>query len=208
MGKGRRHLLLGGRQRHPHLQAVQVVALGAALRAGALGMHDAAARGHPVDLAGPDRRRGAEAVAVHDLAVEQIGDGGKPDMRMRPHVEAVAGAKFRRPEMIEEDEGPDHARARRRQRAAHREAVAEIDRARHHHLLDRLALILVAGGRVLAWEETHDCASTVGREMRQDMALPPAFGKAGGIGLKSWGASGGGAPCGPVGGRRSTTPGS
>ncbi len=70
---------------------------------------------------------GAETVAMHDFAVEQIGDGGEPDMRVRPHVDAVAGAEHRRSEMIEEDERPDHARARRRQRAMHLEA-AEIDR--------------------------------------------------------------------------------
>ena len=79
-----------GRQRHPALQAVQRLAVDAVLRRGALGMHDAAAGGHPVDLAGPDRHGGAEAVAVHDLAVEQVGHGGEPDMRMRPHVDALA----------------------------------------------------------------------------------------------------------------------
>jgi len=42
----------------------------ALLGAGALGMHDAAPSGHPIDLARADRHRGAEAVAVHDLAVE------------------------------------------------------------------------------------------------------------------------------------------
>ena len=92
---------------------------------------------------------------MHDLAVEQIGDGGEPDMRMRPHVEAVAGREHRRPEMIEEHERPDHARLRRRQRAPHREAVAEIGGARHDHRLDRVALEFVAGGGVLAGKETH-----------------------------------------------------
>ena len=127
----------------------------AALGAGALGMHDAAAGGHPVDLAGPDRHRGAEAVAVHDLAVEQVGDGGKADVRMRPHVESAAGAEFGRAEMIEEHERPDHARLRRGQRAPHGEAVAQVGGARHHHLLDRFALERVARGGVLAGEETH-----------------------------------------------------
>ena len=135
------HFLFRRRQRDPHLQAVDRLAVDAPLRPRALGMHDAAAGGHPVDFARPDRHRGAETVAVHDLAVEQIGDGGKPDMRMRPHVEPVAGAEFRRSEMIEEDERADHARSRGRQRAAHRE-VAEIDRARHDHLSDRVALIV------------------------------------------------------------------
>ena len=92
---------------------------------------------------------------MHDLAVEQVGDGGEPDMRMRPHVEAVAGLEHGRAEMIEEHERADHARLRRRQRAAHREAVAEIGGARHDHGLDRVALEFVAGGGVLAGEETH-----------------------------------------------------
>ena len=86
---------------------------------------------------------------MHDFAVKKISDGGKPDMRMRAHVEPVAGAEFGRSEMIEEDEWPDHARARRGQGAPHGE-VAEIDGARHDHLVDGVALIGVAGGRVFA----------------------------------------------------------
>src|ERR1700734_190423 len=122
---------------------------------GALGMHDAAPGGHPVHRAGPDRHRGAEAVAMHDLAVEQVGDGGEPDMRVRPHVDAVAGLEHRRPEMVEEDERPDHARTPRRQRAMHLEA-AEIDRARYDQLLDGVARWRVAEIRVLAGEKAHD----------------------------------------------------
>ena len=53
-------------------------------------MGDAAARRHQVHGAGLDFRDIALAVAVHDAAVEQIGDGGKADMRMRPHVHALA----------------------------------------------------------------------------------------------------------------------
>ncbi len=47
-----------------------------------------------IQLTAPGRigMRGAETVAMHDLAVEQIGDGGKPDMRVRPNVDALAGA--------------------------------------------------------------------------------------------------------------------
>ena len=63
---------------------------------------------------------------MHDLAVEQVADRGKPDMRMGPHVQPLAAAEFGRAEMVEEDEGPDHARAGRGQRAADREAVAEV----------------------------------------------------------------------------------
>ena len=92
---------------------------------------------------------------MHDFPVEKISDGGKPDMRMRPHVETGASAEFGRTEMVEKDEGPDHARARRRQRAPHREAVAEIDGARHDDVRDRLASVDVAGGGIFAGKETH-----------------------------------------------------
>ena len=60
---------------------------------------------------------------MDDLAVEQIGDGGEPDMRMRAHIEPGAGAEFSRAHLIEEDEWPDHAGARRGQGAPHLEAV-------------------------------------------------------------------------------------
>src|SRR5664279_460307 len=121
-------------------------------------MNDATPGGHPVDLARFDRRRGAKTVAMHDFAVKQISDGGEPDMRMWPHVEAVAGLELRRAEMIEKDERPDHARTRRRQGAPHVKTIAEIDRARHHDVGDCLATKGVARFRVLAGEETHGLA--------------------------------------------------
>ena len=137
------------------------------------------------------------AVAVHDLAVEQIGDGGEPDMRMRPHVEPVAGAEFRRPEMVEEDERPDHARARRGQRAPHRKAVAEIDRARHHDVGDRLAgvscrrpagpcrgrnscssphLLLLCGRPMRYASVTNFCPFTASRKPSKASLILPQFG--------------------------------
>src|SRR5262249_3075841 len=100
--------------------------------------------------------------AMHDLAVKQITDGGKPDMRMRPHIDAVAGFEYGRAEMIEEDEGPDHARTRRRQRPMHREPT-EIDRARHDELLDRIACARIAGRWVFTGEKAHACIGCVRR---------------------------------------------
>ena len=127
-----------------------------AVRTGrALGMDDAAAGRHPVDLAGADRNRGAERIAMHDLAVEQIADGGEPDMGMRPHVEAIAVAEFSRSEMVEENEWSDHARTRRRQRPAYREAVAEVHRPRRDHIGERVAGVGVARRRVGAGKEAH-----------------------------------------------------
>ena len=46
-----------------------------------------------------------------DLALEQIGDGGEADVRMRPHVDAArdAGREVHRPHVVEEHERADHA---------------------------------------------------------------------------------------------------
>ena len=70
-----------------------------------------------------------------ELAAEQVGDGGEPDVRVRPHVDALAGQELGRPGLVEEDERPDHLPLRRRQRAAHLEA-AEVAGARHDQRLD------------------------------------------------------------------------
>src|SRR6185369_5068443 len=72
---------------------------------------DARARRHPVDLAGADRLLVAEAVAMDDFAVEEIGHGRKPDVRMRAHVDRArnAGREIDRSDVIEEHERPDHA---------------------------------------------------------------------------------------------------
>jgi len=70
-------------------------------------MHDAAPGRHQVDVAGADDKLGAETVSMLDFAVEQIGDGGKPDMRMRLHIQRLTGLQYRRTHAIEKDEGTD-----------------------------------------------------------------------------------------------------
>lgn len=104
--KRRRVVLMRLRQCHPGLDAVEARAGFARGLWRAFGMGDAAARGHPVHVAGPDYLLAAQAVPVHDLALEQIGHGGQADMRMRAHVDAVARCHRHRPHMIEEDERP------------------------------------------------------------------------------------------------------
>src|SRR4051812_45590046 len=120
----------------------------------ALGMNDAASRRHPVDLAGADRLRGAEAVAMHDFTVKQEGQRREPDMRVWPNVDALAVAQDGWSEMVEEDEGADHATPGVREGPAHREA-AEIDAARHDDLINRIAGWFVTWCRVLAREGCH-----------------------------------------------------
>src|SRR5262245_30642327 len=104
-----RDLLVSRRHREPALQSMQAFAAQPVVGRGALGMYDAAAGGHQVDLAWPDGLGAAERIAMHDLAVEQVGDRGETDVWMRPHIDAVAGAELGRTEMVEEDERPHHA---------------------------------------------------------------------------------------------------
>src|SRR5262245_66619006 len=90
MSEGWRDLLVLGGHRDPALQAMQSAAADAPLGRRAFGMNDAASRRHPVDLAGADRLRGAEAVAMHDLAVKQEGQCREADMRVWPYIDALA----------------------------------------------------------------------------------------------------------------------
>ena len=92
---------------------------------------------------------------MHDLAVEQIGDGREPDVGMRAHVDTRADQELGRPHLIEEDERSDHLLAGRGQRAAHGEA-AEVAGARHDHLLDGIAGARIAGHGVVVGLPAHN----------------------------------------------------
>jgi len=102
---------------------VQPLVARALYLAAALRMHDAAPGCHPVRRAGTDRLQAAQAVAVQDLALEEIGQRGKADVRMRAHVDAVARRHVDRAEFVEEDEGADHAPCGERQHASDLEAA-------------------------------------------------------------------------------------
>ena len=150
----RRTFLVRLGQRRPGLDAEQPRTHGALLGRCAFRMHDAGPRRHQVELPRLDGNGAAEAVAVHDLAVEQIGHGGEPDVRMRAHVDAGADEELRRTHLIEKDKRPDHLPPRRRQGAAHGEA-AEVASARHDHLLDGLAGAHIAGLRIVGRGPAH-----------------------------------------------------
>ena len=98
-------------------------------------MGDPPSRDHPVDGAGVDRLVRAEAVAMLDFAAKEIGDGRKPDVGVRTHVDSLPRQELRRPHFVEEDERSDHPSPRRRQRATDLKA-AEVARARDDHGLD------------------------------------------------------------------------
>jgi hypothetical protein len=108
VAEGRLAALVLERQRDPRLYPVQLRTRGPQVVGAALRVRDAAARGHPVHRARLYALHGAEAVAVHERAFEEIGHGREPDVRMRPHVHAAARRELRRPHVIEEDERPDH----------------------------------------------------------------------------------------------------
>ena len=126
---------LGSRQGDPGLHAVQPRGAGALRLAAALGMDDAAPGGHEVDGAGADVLHHPQAVAVHQRAVEEVGDGRQADVRMRAHVDALARRQFRRTELVEKDEGSDHAPLGIGQNAFHAE-TAEVARARLYHQIN------------------------------------------------------------------------
>ena len=92
---------------------------------------------------------------MHDLALEQIGDGREPDVGMRAHVDTGADQELGRAHLIEEDERSDHLLARCGQRAAHLEA-AEVAGTRHDHLLDGVAGEGIAGLGVVVGLPAHN----------------------------------------------------
>ena len=98
-------------------------------------MDNPAARGHEVDRSGLDHRVAADAVAMLDRAVEQVSHGREVDVRVRADVHALAGREPRRPELVDEDERPDHRPLARRESAVDLE-VAEIVGDRSDGLLD------------------------------------------------------------------------
>ena len=124
VAEGRLGFLVFVGQRDPGLDAVHRAALGARLLE-ALGVRDAAAGDHPVDLVGLDGLLHADAVAMHDLAGEQIGDRGEPDVRVRAHVDGLRDTRREghRADVVEEDERADHVPARERQHAPDFEAA-------------------------------------------------------------------------------------
>ena len=96
-------------QRHPALDAVDANPSRACFGAASLGVHDAASGQHPVDVAGADDLHRAEAVAVHEIAVEEVRHRREADVRVRSHVDAFAGHQLGWPHLIEEDERADQS---------------------------------------------------------------------------------------------------
>jgi hypothetical protein len=121
-------LFLRARQRDPGLDPVQRTAAAANLVAGALRVNDPPAGEHPVHVARADRLERAEAVAVDDLALEQVRHRRQRDVRVRADIDPVAGRQLRRAHVVEEDERADGALGGKGQGATHAES-AQVARA-------------------------------------------------------------------------------
>src|SRR6476620_460206 len=89
MRKVRVDLFLLGRHADPELQPVQRLAVAPVVGRGAFRVDDAAAGGHPVHRTGVNGGFDAEAVAMDHLAVIEVVEGRKADVRMRPDIEAM-----------------------------------------------------------------------------------------------------------------------
>src|SRR5690606_23597775 len=83
-----------------------------------LGVGNAIARGHEVELAGPDRLLGAKAVTVEDLPREEPGHGLEADVRMGPDAEPRPAIDDLRAHVVREAPGADGAAMLERQRPA------------------------------------------------------------------------------------------
>ena len=93
----------------------------------ALGVHDAAAGGHPVDVARLDFLHRAQAVAMHHCPLPQVGDGSQSNVRMRAHGHRLFPGQHGRPDVVEEDKGPDAATIGTGQHAADGEAAQVVN---------------------------------------------------------------------------------
>jgi hypothetical protein len=79
---------------------------------------------HQIDLTGADGLNITFAVAVDDLAIDQVGQRGEADVRMGPRIEALSGTKGDRAEAVEEDKRTYHPPLRGGQRTSHLKTVA------------------------------------------------------------------------------------
>jgi hypothetical protein len=98
--------LCGPRQVHPELEPVHTAPVPQDLVRRKLGVDDAGACGHPLDLAGMDHASVADRISVLDLAVEKIGDRLEATMGMVRSTFRLPRGVVRRPHLIEQEEWP------------------------------------------------------------------------------------------------------
>jgi hypothetical protein len=115
VGEVATRVTVGVGQRHPQLHTVQ----DGGGRGGHLGMTDARACRHEIQLAGPHHRVHPGAVAMFHLTAEQPTDGLQSGVRMRRHVHPCAATNVVRTVMVGETPRPDQRPLPLWQRASH-----------------------------------------------------------------------------------------
>jgi hypothetical protein len=142
-------------KRDPALNSEEALAALASAQRAALGVRNAAHGGHENHRPGGNLERIALAVAMHDSAVEKIGDGRKPDVGMPANVHALACDELRRSHLIEEDERTDHLAFGVRQRTVHGKTAAQIAHARNNNQVERITSPFIAEYRFLRRHPAH-----------------------------------------------------
>src|SRR5262252_10706094 len=117
-------------------------------------MYNATSCRHPIHRAGADRHHRAKAVAVDDLAVEQVCDGSEVDVRMRADINALADAELGGPHLVEENKRADHLSHPGRQCTANLEA-AKVAGAGYNHCFDCIGYVPVGARRIRTGLPTH-----------------------------------------------------
>ena len=92
------------RQVHPQLHAVRRTAGAQGALARHLVVQDARACGHPLRVALADDAAATVGVVVGDLAVEHVGDGLEPAVRVPRRALRLAGRVLHGPELVEQEE--------------------------------------------------------------------------------------------------------
>jgi hypothetical protein len=104
-----------------------------------------------------------------EAPVEEIGDGGQPDMRVRTDIDALPRDEFGRAHLVEKDEGSDHLALWCWQRAADLE-ITEVAGARNDERLDGVDGIAHGAIRVEGGVPAHDVCLLVRRDARLGVA--------------------------------------
>ena len=120
---GRGHLQAAG-QVHPELDAVEGAADGDDLLRGSLLVEDPAARGHPLRVAIGDHAAATVGVLVLEGAVEHVGDGLEPAVRVPRRAPGRARLPLHLAHLVHVDERVEIAEVDAGEGAAHGEALA------------------------------------------------------------------------------------
>ncbi len=131
MGEVATGVTVGVGQRHPQLDTVQ----NGGGRGGDLGMADARAGCHEIQLAGPHHCVDTRAISMFHLTAEQPTDSLQSGVGMRRHVHPCVAAHVMRTVVVDETPRPDQRPLPLRQRAPHqdrpRSAKRHLPRMQH-----------------------------------------------------------------------------